>query len=385
MNPYWSIPSMILYISLGLVSMCAVIDVKRKELKSRIKYNSVVFMVWFAIWLVFAVWRKVDIGVGGSDAITYVQYFNDCLNPGLNTLYAQHLDKGFQLLTKLIRVFIYDYHGYFIIIYGIIIACYQRFVYELAPTNVYYEPMVLLFFIFLRGYSTLRTNISIAFLLMALVACYKKEYKKVAVYVILSFGMHIASLLYIAFFLFYYIYEKKRLSFKQGLYLYIAALVGAKIVQSVLMKMTGLRGAYSSYASKSLNTSFFDDGWKIAFGQLLLLALMIVFRKSIKRVVVNFSAINKSRYQFVYKLCFYDFLMIPVCYILGIWRGYEYFYIPRLIMWGVLMKGVLSHFNSTSKIIVRILFLVLFIAWMIFRVFNTYESSALMPYVLDIF
>lgn len=161
--------------------------------------------------------------------------------------------------------------------------------------------------------------------------------------------------------------------------------MGAKVVQSVLMKMTGLRGAYSSYASKSLNTSFFDDGWKIAFGQLLLLALMIVFRKSIKRVVVNFSAINKSRYQFVYKLCFYDFLMIPVCYILGIWRGYEYFYIPRLIMWGVLMKGVLSHFNSTSKIIVRILFLVLFIAWMIFRVFNTYESSALMPYVLDIF
>lgn len=68
--------------------------------------------------------------------------------------------------------------------------------------------------------------------------------------------------------------------------------------------------------------------------------------------------------------------MIPVCYILGIWRGYEYFYIPRLIMWGVLMKGVLSHFNSTSKIIVRILFLVLFIAWMIL------ECSILMNLVL---
>ena len=121
-------------------------------------------------------------------------------------------------------MFIYDYHGYFIIIYGIIIACYQRFVYELAPTNVYYEPMVLLFFIFLRGYSTLRTNISIAFLLMALVACYKKEYKKVAVYVILSFGMHIASLLYIAIFLFYYIYEKRDCHLSRD-YIYILLLL----------------------------------------------------------------------------------------------------------------------------------------------------------------
>ena len=74
---------------------------EEKRLKSRIKYNSVAFMVWFAIWLVFAVWRKVDIGVGGSDAITYVQYFNDCLNPRVEYFILRNiLTKDFNYLLN---------------------------------------------------------------------------------------------------------------------------------------------------------------------------------------------------------------------------------------------------------------------------------------------
>lgn len=84
-------------------------------------------------------------------------------------------------------------------------------------------------------------------------------------------------------------------------------------------------------------------------------------------------------------MCVYDFLMIPVNFILGIWRGYEYFYIPRLILWGIVLKSISYHLTLGSRKILRIVSLTLFIIWMIFRVYNTYEDSLLMPYILDIF
>lgn len=152
-----------------------------------------------------------------------------------------------------------------------------------------------------------------------------------------------------------------------------------------LSKMTNLRGAYAYYATANMDNSFFDNGWKIAFGQLLLLTIFLIFQRSVNKCVSNYTELNRQRYQYVYLMCVYDFLMIPVNFILGIWRGYEYFYIPRLILWGIVLKSISYHLTLGSRKILRIVSLTLFIIWMIFRVYNTYEDSLLMPYILDIF
>ena len=82
-------------------------------------------------------------------------------------------------------------------------------------------------------------------------------------------------------------------------------------------------------------------------------------------------------------LCAYDFLMIPVNYILGIWRGYENLYIPRLIMWGILMQAISNCLTAKSKYIFRAIMLIAFMGWMVFRIEATYNSSCLMPYIFD--
>ena len=383
---YWSTWSMFLYVFMGIISMRSINGIKKIEYRTRqkVKLSNYYFVVWFVIWIFVTVFRKVDYNIGGSDAIEYVHYFQDCLNNDLNTLYANHLDKGFQLLTKAIRLFTADYHVYFFILYGVIIAAYAVFINELTPTNIYYEPMVLVFFVYLRGYTSLRTNLSVAFFMLSVLYLYEKKYIKMTVYGILCLGMHIATFLYVPFFVFYFLYKKKKLKAWQWGGLYGIVLVGSKLAQKIVMGATGLRGAYSYYASKSLNSSFLDGGWKIAFEQLLLMALLILFRKSIKKCTDGYSELDQRRYQFVYLLCAYDFLMIPVNYILGIWRGYEYLYIPRLIMWGILMQAVSKHLDKKSKKIFRYTMLVAFMIWMIFRVNRTYEDSALMPYLLDL-
>ena len=387
MTAYWSSWSMFLYVFMGIISMWSINGIKKTEyrIQQKVKLSKYYFVVWFVIWIFITVFRRVDYNIGGSDAIAYVHYFQDCLNSGLNTLYANHLDEGFQLLTKAIRLFTADYHVYFFILYGIIIVAYAVFVNELTPTNIYYEPMVLVFFVFLRGYTSLRTNLSVAFFMLSALYLYEKKYIKMIVYGALCLGMHVATFLYVPFFMFYFLYKKKKPKAWQWGGLYVIVLVGSKFAQKIVMGATGLRGAYSYYASISLDSSFLGNGWKIAFEQLLLMGLLILFRKSIKKCTDSYSEIDKSRYQFVYLLCAYDFLMIPVNYILGIWRGYEYLYIPRLIMWGILMQAISKHLDKKSKKIFRYAMLAAFIVWMVFRLTRTYEDSALMPYLIDLY
>lgn len=387
MKPYWSTLTMVLYSVMGLVSMSAVSYIKKREYTQekiqRIGNRAVI--AWILIWEFITVFRKVDYGLGGSDAIQYVLYFKDCLKPNLHTLYAEHLDVGFQVFTKFIRLFTSDYRIYFALIYGIIIIAYIVFINVFTPTNIYYEPMVLIFFVYLRGFTSVRTNLSVAFLLLALVAWYRNKRIWSCIWLILCLGMHIASFLFVPFFVFYFLYKNKRLKTWQWIILYVAVLVGARIAQQFLSKMTGLRGSYAYYAAANMNTSFFDNGWKIAFGQLLLLAVFMMFQKSINEGASNYNELNSKRYQYVYLMCVYDFLMIPVNFILGIWRGYEYFYIPRMILWGIVLKTISNYLTPSSRKMFRIVSLALFIIWMIFRVYSTYEDSLLMPYIFDIF
>lgn len=387
MEAYWSTSSMVLYIIMGLVSMSAVSYVKKREYNQGIIQGIInrATVAWILIWEFVTVFRKVDYGFGGSDAIQYVLYFKDCLKPNLHTLYAEHLDVGFQLLTKFIRYFTSDYRIYFALIYGIIIVAYIVFINEFTPTNIYYEPMILIFFVYLRGFTSVRTNLSVGFLLLALVALYRNKRIWSCIWLILCLGMHIVSFLVVPFFAFYFLYKNKRLKTWQWITLYAAVLVGARIVQNFLSKMTSLRGAYAYYATANMNTSFFDNGWKIAFGQLLLLAFFFIFQKRINENVSNYNELNRKRYQYIYLMCVYDFLMIPVNFILGIWRGYEYFYIPRMILWGIVLKNISYYLTPRSRKIFRIVSLTLFIIWMIFRVYNTYEDSLLMPYIFEIF
>ena len=92
---YWSTWSMFLYVFKGIISMRSINGIKKIEYRTqqKVKLSNYYFVVWFVIWIFVTVFRKVDYNIGGSDAIAYVHYFQDCLNSGLNTLYANHLDK----------------------------------------------------------------------------------------------------------------------------------------------------------------------------------------------------------------------------------------------------------------------------------------------------
>ena len=80
-------------------------------------------------------------------------------------------------------------------------------------------------------------------------------------------------------------------------------------------------------------------------------------------------------------MCLYDVILIPVTFILNVWRGYEYFYIARLIMWGEIIAMYEGLFNYKSRRLLNICVYLVFTGWMVFRLWSIYDESWLMPYV----
>lgn len=390
MRPHWDVASLLLYIILGCISMLAVKKIKKIEYKTGklLPLISKPYIIWFITWIICSVWRYVDRGIGGSDAITYVEYFQECLNPNYKGIYATHLDIGYQMLCKAIRLFTSDYHVLFFIVYGLIIISYQLFIKEFCFTEMKFTPMLLMFFVYLRGFNTIRTNLSVACILLGLVLMNKKRIKSSMILFVFSCLIHKASLIYVSFVVFYFLNKKRETRIWHEILWCVVISITAKYTQKILM-FSGigeeLNGAYSSYAARSLKTSFFDNGWKIAFGQLLLLGLVVLLKQMIQNDVSRKSILDQERFKMIYLLCVYDFMMIPVCYTLSIWRGYEYFYLPRLIMWGEVVWVISKIFTKKSQIVFNIGVFFTFVGWMIFRLYNTWESSCLMPYIFEPF
>jgi hypothetical protein len=140
------------------------------------------------------------------------------------------------------------------------------------------------------------------------------------------------------------------------------------------------KSAFHSYAANSVGTSFWDEGWKIAFEQILLAVLMLVLNKRIGRF---HSEIDENRLKIIWLLCIYDFMMIPVNFVMGSWRGYEFFYLARLVMWGECLYQIFRTMSQRTRDLCKIIAFVCFVMWMWFRIDAVWFRAQLSPYIFE--
>ena len=77
----WDIFSMVLYIVLGLTAVLMLFLSKKRGLsKEKWLFKDKYLTFWFLIWLIIAVFRLVDLPIGGTDATNYIEYFQICRN-----------------------------------------------------------------------------------------------------------------------------------------------------------------------------------------------------------------------------------------------------------------------------------------------------------------
>lgn len=378
MEPYWDLTTLLFYIALASVGYVSFRQAKAAERHSStpLKLSTRPYMIWALIWVMAASFRYVAEGVGGADAIEYIRYFDVCLDENMPVKYY-HYDIAYRIFTQAVRIFTDNYHVFFLVFYTILILSYFLFLKEFCPPDISFAPFILIFFLYLRGFTTLRTNFSVAVLLVALVLLKRERFKSAFIMMILCVLIHKASIIYVLIYPFYLFYRKRKLTVKAGILLTACMAAAGGILRWLMMGRLGqiLGDAYSSYASRSLSASFFDGFWKIAFEQMFLALTMIILHRKIKSDIQFGSPARREQLKMIWIFSIYDFMMIPITYILSVWRGYEYLYLIRLIMWGEIIKLVKGLFTSSSRRSIELLCLAAFILWLVFRIASTWSSS----------
>ena len=93
--------------------------------------------------------------------------------------------------------------------------------------------------------------------------------------------------------------------------------------------------------------------------------------------------LEKEKLRMLQMMCYFDLMLIPICYILGIWRGASYFFLPRLLILGYIITDFSRKISKNSRKAYYMIVKVAMPIWLVLRLFTVYDVSGLMPYYLD--
>ena len=380
---------MFFFICLGLLAIIFFRAENKYETngKKLLSYRYWLFCTVLTIFAAFRLVKALGYGaIGGADAPGYVQVFQICNDPTWQSWdWLQHHDIGFLYINRFIRLLFSDYHIYFFIVYGFIVCSYVLFLKELLIKKTNYIPCLLLIFLYWRSFCTLRSNLAIAFFLFGLVLLYRKKWWG-WLPLFFSLLVHKFVLIYFGFIPFYLFFKNKKVKWNYlVIFVVAAAILGSYARDFFLARFAhiDLGGAYQSYARMNMGTSFFDNFWKIVFDQLALAVTIFILRNRIREHINSIAESESAKLNIIYWMCIYDFMMIPVCFLMGVWRGYEFFYLPRIVMWCECLYVAIYNKQKYIRGIYNMFFLILFISWMVFRFYAMWKDSFLMPYIFE--
>lgn len=375
--------TLILYIMIGMIGgVCIKLANSNKTITGAglSKTEFQFYGLFIFLFTSFAVVRQVSYEIGGTDAQRYIELFENVLK------YPERFADQEQLFLYLnigVRYLTDDYHIYFLLVYGFITFAYCYFIRTFCPKDVSYIPFLLLIWPYLKGFNTIRSSLAIAFFLVGLVMLKKERTWLSVILIIATFFIHRMSLLYIPFLIFYRLFYKYisqingvRIYVFFAIYMVLGYWAATWMQEFVVASQLVFSGSSDEwYLTQSLNSSLFSR-WPMMFPYLLLLLSILFFSKKLPdSEVINYLKI----------FVFFDILMMIPSLIFNMWRANEYLYVARLVMWGVLINVFLHKFHPMTRPFLQIGIFIGFLLWLVFRIYQEYEETSIMPYVLDLF
>lgn len=345
-------------------------------------YPSISLIVFFTI---IASYRFVAYRIGGTDTLSYITWFEESLNPNYSEEGRDRsTDFAFLFFMKVIRYFTKDYHVFFVFAYGIIVSSFVLFVGKFSRKEYCSIPFFMIFYLYLRSFNTLRSVLAGSLILIGLYFVAGKKIKKSYIFFLLSIFTHKATLVFALAIPFCHLYGTKYIHRKYFLFGFFSVFLVASFIRAWFVSYfedIDLGGAYQAYAREertllSSSTEF--------FGQYLLGTIVYFYYPRIVNYINSLKYPFEQRYMTVlFAICVYDVILAPFNTIMGIWRGYEFFYVARMCMWSMLIYMFTRNMKKGPQLVIKSFSLVCFIGWFIFRLSRTYEASSLMPYVFE--
>lgn len=386
--PHWTLDTTLLYTFMGIIGAWAIYKSSLQNTPTPFWKNKY-YQIWFLIWTLIATFRMIDGNAGGTDAIAYYSYFKMCFDIRgweLTPLGLYDSNLGFRWYNRILRLLSDNQFYYLFLTHGIMLACVIKFVDKFRFKRMNCIPFFLIVFWYVRGFCTIRSNFAAAILLMSLVYLVQNKYKQSIIVAILAVLFHKMMVLYALFIPFYWYAQRKAIKLKY----IIVMIVGISMVTTAMTTFVfggNLLGDeftdhYAGYSQNSLEVGFFGNFWKIAFEQILLGCMMLIYKNKIFKTQVNLGEESNLKFNIIWYCCLYDILLIPICSAFGIWRGYEVFYIPRLVLWGYILQTICPK-EVKKRFLFYTLVIICFYGWFLQRTYaeSFWKETNLMPYI----
>ena len=376
--------------TVSLVGTLCVRKEKKLEVNRKVTFLNRYYAFFFILWVGVATFRYVGtykgVIIGGMDAPTYKEFFEICRSATRQNLYSYHTESLFQAYTKIIRYFTDDYKVYFALSYGFIVFAYLLFIKEFKIAGSRCIAIFMLFFVYLKSFCVFRTHLAIAVILLSIVLIKNNKPVLATMLALTTPFIQRASIFFALFPLFYVLFKKRKITFKRGVIFVVAGMVIGIVAQRIAL--TGgyswmLGGAYIKYAKASMSTGYAIDYIKLIVEQVIVLLLLLYYDINISNEIIEEQNNGENRLDVLRIIMIYDAMLIPISFVLNIWRGVDYFFLPRLIMLDEIISIVEGKVTRESRRIYYIGLYVLMAVWFIFRLSTTYDISALMPYIFE--
>lgn len=390
---YWSLETTLLYAFMGCIGVWAIRMTNKKHIILPF-YKNKYYRIWFIIWTLLAACRLLDGDAGGTDAYAYYQYFVRCFNIRgyeLTSLGLFDSNLGFRWYNRIFSLISKSEVYYLALTHGLMLFFVINFIDTFKFRKTYVIPFFLIAFWYIRGFCTIRSNLATSIFLLSLIFFLHEKYKSGIVVVLLSVLFHKMMILYALFVPFYLYIKDRNIPIKTIIIAIICISLFTSMLVNFVFGGTILSGEmsdhYSAYTEAASEVGFLGNFWKIAFEQILLGAFLLIFRQSLFKYRDSSSLLEKRKFDLLWYACCFDMMMIPICSSFGIWRGYEIFYMPRLIMWGLIF-ALKAPKAEKWKILYSFFLTICVLGWFLQRTSaeSFWKDTGLMPYLFrDVF
>lgn len=373
--------SWIFYISLACLSVALVrrsclskptVLVCGKKLSIPIN-TSMIFL--FLILLFFAVMRKIEPGIGGTDAyeylkkidsadISYSSYFDELRMKSL----LKTGEPLFKLLIILCNKLPHSHTAFLLIVYSTIIYCFLRFIRKFYDKTLSLFPILLLVCYFLSSFNILRSWLSVALCLISFNLIADKKYIKSIALILIASLIHYVGFCFLLVWLCCLLYDKKPRLFSR---------------RSLLIFCVGIN--VLTFACQSVFINFFTDTKYSSYMGLLNTVSII---GHIPTILICFYSIwlfdkykdsDDNIAKCIIAMTVNLSLMYTTIFLMG-WRISDFFALIRMYMLSVFFCDFKrKKYGIIYSVPLYLFVVVVFIQQML----SLRESSGVFPYLLS--
>lgn len=253
--------------------------VEYKNRKLIVSTKVVLVFLAYLIYIVFAVSKSVEFGVGANDAYAYYLNFTraDCTLKYFMTE-VTICEPGYSFVVWIVRKVTSDYRFMLWIWHTLTFILMVGFYKKVYLKTNYLFPVFVGLILLMSQFNTLRMSISIAIALYSLFAMYKKNWIKTAIIILCATSIHLSALIMVPVFMVVFIVSNRN-NYKKSL---LFALIGLGIILTIAM--FGIINRFALGTAKSVYVGQSSIAWGMDFAIIVFSVLGFVKMKQLKQL-----------------------------------------------------------------------------------------------------